>query len=61
MHDQIEDRKRARMTAQHVGADKAEAAIEQEEEMSPPGRRIMAGAFVAAVLVGIAVAVWLLG
>ena len=61
MHDQIEDRKRARMTARHVGADSAEAAIEREEGLSPPGRRIMAGAFVAAVFVGIAVAIWLLG
>jgi len=49
------------MTARHVGADSAEAAIEREEGLSPPGRRIMAGAFVAAVFVGIAVAIWLLG
>ena len=60
MHDQIEDRKRARMTARHIDAESAEAAIEREEEMRPPERRFMAAAFVLAIFVGIAVAVWLL-
>ena len=60
MHDQIEDRKQARMDARHIGSTAAEISVEREEELAPVKRRIGPGLFVAAVLVAIATGIWLL-
>lgn len=59
MHDQIEDRKRARMSERHMSESGAEASVAREEDLQPPEGKFLAGGFVLAMLVGIAVAIWL--
>jgi len=60
MHDRIEDKKRARMTARHMDADEAERSVERDESRRTLSQRAGPTLFVAAALVAIAAGIWLL-
>lgn len=60
MHDRIEDKKRARMTARHMDADEAERSVERDESRRTLSQRTGPALFVAAALVAIAAGIWLL-